>query len=105
MTAFCEVVGNRSCPVASVVDTIELERLYVQPAFQRHGIGRSLLQRAERLAATAGAGSLWLTAWTGNPRALQFYRTLGYEIAGTTDYSFEGRSYENQVLVKVGLVA
>ena len=80
--------------------TVELFRLYVQPSSQRTGLGRVLLGRAEHLAIEAGADSLWLAAWTGNAQALAFYRALGYRRVGTTTYTFEGQTYENEVLAK-----
>ncbi|MGI9336455.1 MAG: GNAT family N-acetyltransferase [Gammaproteobacteria bacterium] len=101
--AFGEVTRNRPCPVVDVVDTVELVRLYVQPTSQRHGLGRALLGQAEKLAIEAGAGSLWLTAWTGNAQALAFYRAHGYKSAGTTSHVFEAQTYENQVLIKTPL--
>lgn len=103
MMAFCEVTRYRPCPTVNVADTVELVRLYVQPACQRLGLGRALLRHAERLATEAGADSLWLAAWTGNARALTFYRELGYKSVGTTAYIFEDQTYENQVLVKAAL--
>ena len=38
----------------------ELVRLCVQPRCQRHGVGRLLIQSAERAAASSGLGSIWL---------------------------------------------
>ena len=52
----------------------------------------------------AGADSPWLAVWTGNKRALTFYRALGYESVGTMAYTFEDQTYENQVLVKSALI-
>ena len=46
--------------------------------------GRDLLRQAEKAAAARGAEMLWLTAWEGNKRALQFYPRCGYEDLGAT---------------------
>lgn len=100
---FCEVARSRQCPVAYAVGTVELVRLYVQPSSKRLGLGRTLMSRAEMLATEAGADSLWLTVWTENAQALAFYRALGYNSVGITEYAFENRIYENQVLVKTEL--
>jgi len=104
LMAFCEVTRDRPCPIADVADSIELVRLYVQPACQRLGLGRALLRHAESLAMEAGADSLWLAVWTGNTRALTFYRALGYKSVGTIAYTFEDQTYENQVLVHSALI-
>jgi ribosomal protein S18 acetylase RimI-like enzyme len=88
-----------SAPGATVVGA-ELVRLYVQPGWQRHGVGRRLIQVAERAAASSGLATIWLTAWEGNKRARRFYTALGYEEVGTTTYSFQGNSYVNRVLAR-----
>lgn len=103
LLAFGEVTRHRPCPVATLDGTVELVRLYVQPASQGLGLGRALLQRAETLAKETGARTLWLTAWVGNAPALAFYRAQGYQRVGTTDYVVENRSYENHVLAKTVL--
>ena len=78
----------------------ELARLYVQPAFQRRGIGRLLLAEAEGTARAAGCTALWLTAWVGNARALAFYRRHGYRELGSTTYAFEDERYENRLFAR-----
>ncbi len=57
----------------------ELDGLFVEPAQWRHGIGRALVEQAERLATTDGAVSLWVTA---NTRALEFYGACGFVTVG-----------------------
>ncbi|MDL1860880.1 GNAT family N-acetyltransferase [Betaproteobacteria bacterium PRO7] len=88
-----------SAPGATVVGA-ELVRLYVQPGWQRHGVGRRLIRSAERAAASSGLTTIWLTAWEGNSRARGFYAALGYQDIGTTTYSFQGKGYVNRVLAK-----
>lgn len=78
----------------------ELRRLYVQERFTGQGVGKALLERAEAEAATSGSRVLWLTAWTGNERALAFYPRVGYEAAGATQYTFEGESFDNRLFTK-----
>ncbi len=78
----------------------ELDRLYVQERFTGRGVGRDLLRHAEKAAAARGADTLWLTAWEGNARALQFYPRRGYEELGMTVYSFEGEDFPNHLFGK-----
>lgn len=78
----------------------ELDRLYVQEPFTGRGVGRRLLQEAERLAAALGAQAMWLTAYVGNARALAFYPRQGYADAGATVFEFEGESHGNRIFVK-----
>ncbi len=41
---------------------------------------------------------IWLTAWSGNTKALGFYAAQEYEDLGLTHYEFEGQQFENRVL-------
>lgn len=80
--------------------SVELERLYVHKPFTQLGIGKTLLRQAEAIAFLRGASTLWLTAWIGNTRALEFYTCQGYKDAGATMYRFEGEEHENRVFMK-----
>jgi diamine N-acetyltransferase len=99
LAAFIDLSAGTRCPVAEF-GGLEVFRLYVQRPFQRHGLGRALVARAEALAHQRGHASLWLTAWAGNHGALVFYRSTGWRDVGATAYVIEGQSFENRVLVK-----
>ena len=90
-------VGHAMVPEAAAA---ELERLYVQERFTGRGVGRDLLRHAEKAAAARGADTLWLTAWEGNARALQFYPRRGYEALGMTVYTIEGEDFPNHLFGK-----
>jgi len=57
----------------------ELDGLFVEPTQWRNGIGRALVEQAERIAARDGAANLWVIA---NTRALDFYGACGFVTAG-----------------------
>ena len=83
-----------STPAARAV---ELDRLYVQRPFLGRAVGTALLRRAEADAMSAGASTLWLTAWVGNDRARRFYASRGYADLGATTYTFDRESFENRL--------
>jgi cytidine deaminase len=58
----------------------ELTELYVEPAYQRQGIGRALATYAEDLAHSRNAGEMMVVAGFENPPALALYQSLGYRI-------------------------
>jgi GNAT superfamily N-acetyltransferase len=82
------------------VRSAELDRLYVQEPFTGRGVGRRLLQEAERVACALGAQAVWLTAYVGNARALAFYPRQGYADVGATVFEFEGESHGNRIFAK-----
>lgn len=54
-----------------------LEDLFVDPAFRKHGVGRTLLQQLARTAAERGCGRLEWSALKWNRLAIDFYLRLG----------------------------
>lgn len=101
LVGFAEVDGASACPVPwPHAPGIELARLYVHPPFHGRGVGRALLAGAQLQAGTAGAASLWLSAWAGNAHALAFYAAQGFQDIGETRHVFERQSFENRVLAR-----
>ena len=63
----------------------ELDGLFVDPAMQRLGIGRRLVERTKELARAMGAPTLHVVA---NDDALAFYRSVGFVETGVTETQF-----------------
>lgn len=63
----------------------ELDGLFVEPTYWRHGIGRALVEQAERIAVADGSANLWVTA---NTRALDFYDSCGFVKVGEVQTRF-----------------
>ena len=53
--------------------------MYVDPAFQRRGVGRRLMQAVLEAAKESGYKETTLRVLTANQRAQEFYETLGWE--------------------------
>jgi len=100
LVGFSQVRDGAGDPQVPSAAASELRRLYVQENFTGRGVGRDLLRHAEKAAAAKGADTLWLTAWEGNARALQFYPRCGYEDLGRTVYTIEGESFPNHLFGK-----
>lgn len=58
--------------------TVELKRMYVRPAFRRHGVARALIGALEETAARAGHAAVVLNCGTRQPEALALYSRGGY---------------------------
>lgn len=99
MVGFLDLDSTTQCPIPTV-NGLEVLRLYVQGSFQRGGIGAALMSIAERKAREQGVPDVWLTAWSGNARALSFYTALGYRDVGITQYIIAGKAYENRVFAR-----
>ncbi|MBV8630209.1 MAG: GNAT family N-acetyltransferase [Silvibacterium sp.] len=64
---------------------VDLDGLFVEPAMQRRGFGRLLVDHCADVARVRGAGYLYVI---GNPHAERFYRACGFVQIGTTETRF-----------------
>jgi len=60
-----------------------VHRLAVKVEFWNDGIGKSLMLFTENLVTEKGLNSIRLDTYSGNPKAMEFYRRLGYRELGT----------------------
>ena len=77
----------------------EVEKLYVQKAFQSQGAGMLLLHLAEAFAIEKGFDVLWLSVWKPNLRAMSFYTRMGFEICGEQNFIL-GNDVQEDYLMK-----
>ncbi len=71
----------------------EIEKLYVQGAFQGQSIGSNLLSEIE----TLYGNKFWLYTWVRN-KSLGFYKKFGFVDVGQYDFNFGSSVIENRVL-------
>jgi GNAT superfamily N-acetyltransferase len=69
----------RRCPLATDVAAVQLRFMAVDPAMQRRGIGRQLLDHAVRELRNEKTAILWAN---GRDTALDFYTRLGFIVIG-----------------------
>ena len=62
-----------------------VHRLAVKVEFWNDGIGKSLMLFTENLVTEKGLNSIRLDTYSGNPKAMEFYRRLGYIELDTID--------------------
>jgi diamine N-acetyltransferase len=60
----------------------EIQRIYVEQRWQGKGIAQVLMSRLLAAAARGGADQLWLGVWENNPRAITYYRKVGFTKVG-----------------------
>lgn len=57
---------------------LEIERIYVINKFQKHGIGKYLLNKAIEIAIKNNKKKIWLGVWEKNHHAIAFYEKMGF---------------------------
>lgn len=80
-------------------DSMELERIYVQTAFQGKHLGKQILDWIKSRVKTMEKSFLWLGVWEKNPRAISFYERHGFYKFGTHPY-FIGNDKQTDWLMR-----
>jgi len=80
--------------------TAEIHRLYVAENHWGRGVGRVLIRACLDEATDQGCDSVWLGAWSENPRALTFYSALGFEQVGTKTFQLGDETHLDVVFEK-----
>jgi len=70
-----------------------VHRLAVKEEFWNKKIGKDLMLFTEKLVIKKGLKSIRLDTYSGNPKAMEFYRRLGYTELGTIDLKPEKDKY------------
>lgn len=72
--------------------TLQLDRLYVLPAFQGKGIGKELLHRASH--AFEGVATIFLDVEAKNTKAIEFYKKQGFEEYDESEETIGDKSFK-----------
>jgi diamine N-acetyltransferase len=81
---------------------LEIERIYVYKAHQKHKAGFALIQKCIELGREMDLDCIWLGVWEKNTRALEFYERAGFKKFGTHNFQL-GDDAQNDHLVKFSL--
>jgi diamine N-acetyltransferase len=86
LIAYAHVTRELVPPAVGDIGALEIKRFYVDRAWHGLGVAQRLMTETCRAAAARGARSVWLTVWNQNPRAIAFYRKVGFADAGTIPF-------------------
>ena len=73
-------------PQLQTPSALELRRFYIDSTYHGRGVANVLMEQVLAVAAERGEPSLWLSAFSGNGRAIAFYHRWGFRIAGEHDF-------------------
>ena len=79
--------GTTESCITHLEGTIELQKLYVDPAYHGYGIGKRLANKLEEMAKDQGFRNIWLGVWEENYKAQKVYEKLGYSVIGDHDFT------------------
>jgi ribosomal protein S18 acetylase RimI-like enzyme len=84
LVAFAQVQRKDPPPCVLVDRAIELHRFYVDRPAQGSGIAQLLMDAVHDAARAFDGKHLWLSVWERNPRAIAFYKKVGFTDCGST---------------------
>jgi diamine N-acetyltransferase len=67
-------------------ESLEIERIYIQNNFQKHGLGKLLINKAIEIAIEHNKQKIWLGVWEENENAIKFYKKMGFVQTGTHSF-------------------
>lgn len=81
---------------------MEVERIYLRRSATGKGIGRKLMELADKMAAGTGKKWIYLKAMDSSLDAIGFYHTMGYEQCGsyTLPFSLMKKEYRGMVVLR-----
>lgn len=80
---------------------VELWRFYVDRAWHGTGTAQRLMGAVLEAARELGGGSVWLSVWEQNPRAIAFYGKCGFRDAGTKLFLVGTDRQTDRVMVRL----
>jgi len=69
-------------------DYLEVERIYLDVQYQRKGIGERMIKFAIQKGIEFQKSKIWLGVWDQNPKAVLFYKRMGFEKTGSHIFKF-----------------
>lgn len=86
-----EMMGN---------DSLEIERIYIKGIYQKHGLGKFLLNKAVEIAMERNKKSVWLGVWERNENAIAFYKKRGFVQTGTHSFYMGDEEQKDFIMTK-----
>ena len=86
IAGYALIARGSAPPHMQVSAGLELRKFYIDAAFHGRGVAKALMKEVLAIAADGREGTLWLSVFSGNERAISFYKKCGFSIAGTQDF-------------------
>lgn len=78
-------------------EALEIERIYIKRNYQKHGLGKVLLQKAEEMSEDK---KIWLGVWERNENALAFYKKHGFVQTGAHTFFMGDEEQTDLIMMK-----
>lgn len=82
------------------VEALEIERIYIKTKFQKHGLGKYLLNKAMEIAMERNKKEIWLGVWEKNENAIAFYKKMGFVQTGVHSFHMGDEEQMDFIMTK-----
>ncbi|AZU60719.1 GNAT family N-acetyltransferase [Neobacillus mesonae] len=84
-------------------ESLEVERIYIRSKFQKHGLGKYLLNKAIEIAMERNKKKIWLGVWEKNENAMAFYKKMGFVQTGAHSF-YMGDDEQTDIIMTKTLI-
>jgi diamine N-acetyltransferase len=81
-------------------ESLEIERVYIKKKFQKHGLGKYLLNKAMKIAMECNKKKIWLGVWEKNENAIAFYKKMGFVQTGAHSFYMGDEEQTDFIMTK-----
>ena len=81
-------------------ESLEVERIYIKGNFQKHGLGKLLLNKAMEIAMESKKKKIWLGVWEKNENAIAFYKKMGFVQTGAHSFYMGDEEQTDLIMTK-----
>jgi diamine N-acetyltransferase len=82
-------------------ESLEIERIYIKTNFQKHGLGKYLLNNAMEIAMEQNKKKIWLGVWEKNENAIAFYKKMGFVQTGSHSFFMGNEEQTDLIMTKL----
>ncbi|WP_243300514.1 GNAT family N-acetyltransferase [Bacillus litorisediminis] len=82
-------------------ESLEIERIYIKSEFQKHGLGKCLLNKAMEIAMERNQKKIWLGVWEKNENAIAFYKKMGFVQTGAHSFYMGDEEQTDFIMTKI----
>lgn len=81
-------------------ESLEIERIYIKKRFQKHGLGKYLLNKAMEISLERNKKKIWLGVWEKNENAIAFYMKMGFVHTGVHSFYMGDEEQMDFIMIK-----
>jgi ribosomal protein S18 acetylase RimI-like enzyme len=83
LAGYAFICRGSAPPHKQVSVGFELRKFYIDAAYHGRGVANALMKEVLAITANEPEATLWLSVFSGNERAISFYKKWGFHTAGT----------------------